>query len=167
MKTKERISFEPVTHSDIATLTTIMKAAFDEDTRRHLHRPCGGPLGYDNGEFIRKWFIESDSEGFKILADGVLIGGVNVFMNEDRKEKFLGCLFIDPAYQDLGYGSSVWQMLEEKYPETVIWRTETPGFSRRNHHFYINKCGFKVVKITDPKDEEERQYIMEKEMIKK
>ena len=152
MKTKERISFEPVTHSDIATLTTIMKAAFDEDTRRHLHRPCGGPLGYDNGEFIRKWFIESDSEGFKILADGVLIGGVNVFMNEDRKEKFLGCLFIDPAYQDLGYGSR---------------RTETPGFSRRNHQFYINKCGFKVVKITDPKDEEERQYIMEKEMIKK
>jgi len=31
------------------------------------------------------------------------------------------------------------------------WRTETSGFLRRNHNFYVNKCGFKTCKIQNPK----------------
>ena len=48
--------------------------------------------------------------------------------------------------------------------DAVKWKTETPGFSKRNHNFYINKCGFKLVHIDQPKDLEEANYILEKEM---
>ena len=59
----------------------------------------------------------------------------------------LGNIFIDPKHQDKGIGLMIWKLIEQKYPETKIWRTETPGFSKRNHNFYVNKCGFKIVKI--------------------
>lgn len=161
---ESEIIFERVNELDVSALTKIMKTAFDEDTKRHLHRPCGGPPGYDNGEFIRKWFLESGADAYKLYVDDILIGGVNIFMSPDRKDKTLGCIFIDPAYEDKGYGIKIWRKIEAMYPDTVMWHTETPAFSKRNHHFYINKCGFKVVKIDNPKDEEEAQYIMEKEM---
>ena len=37
------------------------------------------------------------------------------------------------------------QAIEEKYPETKVWETHTPYFEKRNIHFYVNKCGFKIV----------------------
>lgn len=161
---QKNVSFEKVSHSDAEDLTKIMKRAFDEDTRRHLGRACGGPPGYDNGEFIQKWFLESGADAFKILSDGKLIGGFNIFKNLEKHEYILGCIFIDVAYEDSGYGSLVWTKIESMYPDAVKWRTETPGFSRRNHNFYVNKCGFHVVHIDNPKDIEECQFILEKEM---
>ena len=45
------------------------------------------------------------------------------------------------------------------YPETKVWETTTPLFEKRNIHFYVNKCGFKIVeylseKYHNPSDEE-------------
>ena len=45
------------------------------------------------------------------------------------------------------------------YPETKVWETTTPLFAKRNIHFYVNKCGFKIVeylseKYHNPYDEE-------------
>ena len=42
----------------------------------------------------------------------------------------------------------------------------TPIFSRRNHNFYVNKCGFHVVRIEKPKDLEEGSFILEKKIWK-
>lgn len=161
---QKNVSFEKVSQSDVQNLTKIMKRAFDEDTRRHLGRECGGPTGYDNGEFIQKWFIESGADAFKILSDGKLIGGFNIFKDLEKQEYILGCIFIDAVCEDSGYGSLVWKKIEAMYPDAVKWRTETPGFSRRNHNFYVNKCGFHVVHIDNPKDIEECQFILEKVM---
>ena len=30
------------------------------------------------------------------------------------------------------------------YPETEVWMTCTPYFEKRNIHFYVNKCGFRI-----------------------
>lgn len=157
------VRFEKVTEDDVLKMTEVMKRAFDEDTRRHLGEECGGPPGYDNGDFINKWYLNSGSESFKILIDDILIGGINVFINENN-ENYLGNIFLDPLYQDKGYGRIIWRYIEQKYPDTKKWTTDTPGFSKRNHNFYVNKCGFKVIKIDNPKDKYEETYILEKEM---
>ena len=39
----------------INELTKIMERAFDEDTRIHLGEEKGGPDGYEDGSFLRKW----------------------------------------------------------------------------------------------------------------
>lgn len=43
--------------SHIDTLTKIMERAFDEDTRIHIGEEKGGPDGYNNGDFLRKWGV--------------------------------------------------------------------------------------------------------------
>jgi len=156
------LGFEKIADSDVAELTVIMKRAFDEDSRRHLGEDEGGPPGYDDGSFIREWFFKRNSRAYKVSKDGKIIGAINVFVNRDNMN-YLGNMFVDSLCQDKGVGTIMWKFIENKYPETKIWRTETPGFSKRNHNFYVNKCGFKIVRIENPGDKYEESYMMEKE----
>jgi hypothetical protein len=157
------LQFEKFKEEDIEILAPIMKSAFDEDTQRHLKQPTGGPNGYDNGDFLRKYALNPASQAYKISKDGKPIGAVIVWIKENNVN-FLGNIFIGPEFQDKGLGLIIWKFIESKYPDTVKWCTDTPGFSRRNHNFYVNKCGFKVVKIKNPRDKYYGSYIMEKQM---
>lgn len=156
------IKFVLLEEKDVDELIPIMTRAFDKDAQIHLGEEKGGPEGYDNGDFIRKWGFDENSTSYKILLDNKTIGAVILWINEVCNENFLGDIFIDPSYQNTGIGQRVWKMIEEKYPNTKVWRTETPGFSRRNHYFYVTKCGFKIVEILNPKDKYASNYIMEK-----
>ncbi len=158
------LRFEKMTENDVDALTAIMKRAFDEDTKRHLGEEEGGPPGYNNGAFLRKWYLSRGAEAYRISVEDALIGGIIVFINHSNVN-FLGNMFIDPLYQDKGLGTIIWSFIEQKYPQTKKWKTETPGFSKRNHHFYVNKCGFHIVKIDNPNNKYEESYVLEKEMI--
>jgi len=161
----EGLEFHSFTEQDIDVLTPVMKAAFDEDSRRHTSNPSGGPPGYDNGDFFRKWYLNRESKAYKILSNGRPIGAFNVWINRNGVN-FLGNIFIDPDFQDRGTGTVVWRFIEKTYPDTIKWCTETPAFSRRNHNFYINKCGFRVVRIDNPKKESGGFFVLEKTMGK-
>lgn len=164
MKTYRDLVFDEIQEKDIEILTTIMKRAFDEDTRIHLGRECGGPPGYENGNFLQQYALHKASTSFKISKDGKVIGAIILWINTDTKQNFLGNVFIDPVVENKGIGKIVWDFVEHEFSDTEVWKTETPSFSRRNHHFYINKCGFHVVKIENPKDIEEGSFILEKRM---
>jgi GNAT superfamily N-acetyltransferase len=159
-----RIDFLPLKDSDVEVLTPIMKRAFDKDAQIHLHEEEGGPEGYDNGGFIRKWGFAKGATAYKITVNGETAGLVILWINAKTHHNCLGCIFLDTIYQNQGLGEQVWKMVEDRYPDTISWRTETPGFSRRNHYFYVMKCGFKIVRIENPMDLHEANYIMEKVM---
>jgi hypothetical protein len=136
------LSFENFTEADIPELTRVMTRAFDDDSRKHLGVERGGPDGYDNGDFFRKWlFGYSVTDGYKVIADGAAIGGIIVW-NLPNGDNILGTIFIDPDFQDRGVGSAAWKYIEEKYPQAKSWRLTTPKFAKKNHHFYETKCGF-------------------------
>ena len=160
----ENLGIELLEEKDIEVLTPIMKRAFDEDARLHLGETEGGPEGYDNGDFLRKFGLDENSTSFKILLNNKIIGATIVWINNNTNENFLGTIFLDVNTQNGAIGKSVWKMIEDRFPDTKIWRTETPGFSKRNHYFYVMKCGFKIIKIENPMDKYESNYIMEKEM---
>jgi len=155
------IKFEKMTEKDIPNLVQIMKRAFDYDTKIHLGHETGGPEGYDDGTFLRKWGLDKNATSYCIYLDNVLIGGTILWINHNN-ENCLGTLFIDPDYEDKGIGTKVWSQIERMYPNTRVWNTETPIFSHRNHNFYVNKCGFHVIKIENPKDLEEGSFILKK-----
>lgn len=163
MEAYENLQFQPITEEDIAVLTEIMTRAFDLDTQQFLGQAKGGPTGYDTGEFIRKWALESPTQSYKVLLDKKVIGAVIVWINENN-ENYLGNLFVDPLLENRGIGLAIWRYIEQKYPNTKKWLTDTPGYSKRNHHFYVNKCGFKIVKIVNPMNREDGMYVLEKEM---
>ncbi|MGL5352015.1 MAG: GNAT family N-acetyltransferase [Clostridium sp.] len=162
MKEFDGLKYELLEEGDVDILTTIMERAFNEDTRLHLNEPKGGPPGYDNGEFLRKYGLDKDATSYKILLEGEIIGCVILWINNETRINSLGNIFIDVNIQNQGIGKNVWRFIENEYPNTIKWCTETPGFSKRNHNFYVNKCGFHIVKIDNPTDKYECNYIMEK-----
>ena len=162
METYEGLVFEKFVDSDVERLCDIFKRAFIEDSKIHLGVETGPP-GYDDGGFLKEWYLHDGVTSFTISKDGILIGGIALWINENNIN-YLGNIFLDPAYQEKGIGSLIWEFVEQKYPDTIKWQTETPGFSTRNHVFYVNKCGFRIHKITDYKDKLGTSYQLEKIM---
>ena len=150
------ITFRRFTANDVEPCTVIMKEAFDEDSMLFRKVP-GGPLGYDDGSFLRKFAVESGADSFCIYVDGQLAGAIIIFHNAEKKENFLGCIFLSTSLRGKGIGCAVWKEVEKMYPDVKVWRTETPLCSQRNLNFYINKLGFMAHSITDPMDFEQAQ----------
>lgn len=71
-----------------------MKAEFDYDTKIHLGKEAGGPKGYDDGTFLRRWELNKEVTFYCIYLNEILIGGVILWIKENN-ENYLGKLFID------------------------------------------------------------------------
>ena len=70
-------------------------------------------------------------------------------------------LIID--YQSKGIGKVALGMVEEYFPNAKVFRLITPTQVVRNSVFYINKCGYKIVKVIDfNKEENTADYLFEK-----
>ena len=103
----------------------------------------------DDGEIISRKSIERciddpQSETYRIVADGKKVGGVILKIDKKTNYNELEILFTLPAEHSKGIGYGAWQADEALHPETVVWETCTPYFDKRNIHFYVNKCGFKI-----------------------
>ena len=116
------------------------------------------------GEIISRKTIETSIDGdgaeaLRIYENGKPVGGAVVKINSITQRNELELLFITPHEHSKGVGFCAWQLIEQRYPNTVVWVTCTPYFETRNIHFYINKCGFHAVeffncKHPDPNDPE-------------
>jgi len=131
----------PLQAGDVDALTAVMTRAFDDDARRHLGAPKGGPPGYDNGEFLRGYGLDPQARAFVAVLEGRPVGAIIVFPREDGHH-VLGGLFTDPAVQRRGIGAALFRFVEDRFPARS-WTLETPAFATSNHRFYEEKCGFR------------------------
>ncbi len=139
------LRFCEMTEADIPALTALMTRAFDDDTLKHRGQAKGGPPGYDDGGFFREWVLGyKESVGYSVLLGDALVGCVIVWDMPDG-HNLLGTVFVDPAYQDRGLGTRIWQWVETAYPDAKSWRLETPCWATKNHYYYEIKCGFERV----------------------
>lgn len=153
----------PITEADLHDLTAAMTRAFDDDARTYLGLDRGGPEGYDNGDFFRKWLFSSDEcEGYKIVVDGTTVGGILVWLAEDGNNTW-GNVFIDPDWQNRGICTEAWRNVEAMYPDTRSWTLETPGYSTKNHRVY-EKLGFVKIGEEDAPDHPGTSFIFRKMM---
>ena len=130
----------PLQAGDVDALTAVMTRAFDDDARRHLGVPKGGPPGYDSGEFLREYGLDPGARAFVAVLEGRPVGAIIVFPREDGHH-ILGGLFTDPDVQRRGIGSALFRHVETAFPARS-WTLETPAFATSNHRFYSEKCGF-------------------------
>lgn len=145
----DKIEYEEIYPVDYGILTRIMSASFNEDTAMHTNLKEDGPTGYNDGRLIKKLNEHKDFESYKIIYRNNIIGAYTVGINVNS-EYTLEMLFIDPGYRKNNMGTIVWKGIEQKYIEAKKWTVETPNYSKRNYHFYTEKCGFTFV--------EERKY---------
>ncbi len=148
------IALKPYREEDYEIVAAIMTRAFNEDSVLHRGFPSG-PEGYDDGSFIRKYTVCPGTTSYTIYDDEKPVGLTILWIHPESHENFLGCIFTDPDTRGRGVGARVWRIIEETYPDTRVWRTETPLCSTRNMHFYINKCGFMAYRIENPKNRDE------------
>ena len=134
------ITYETIQEEDYEALTHMMKAAFDDDTRMHTDLQEDGPVGYDDGSLIRKLNTKEGYISRKVCVDGEIAGMYTIYA--DGTEYTLDMLMVNPALKGKGIGSKIWQHLEQTYTEAEKWHVETPDYSKRNHYFYVEKCGF-------------------------
>jgi len=139
------LSFEEISEADIPELTRAMTRAFDDHPEKHLELARGGPEGYDNGDFFRKWlFGYQETVGYKAVSVVRVIGAITVWIREGDHH-VSGTMFVDPDYQDCGVGTEIWQFVEASYPAAKSWRLATPTWATKNHYFYETRCGFQKV----------------------
>lgn len=86
-----------------------------------------------------------DAVVLRILRDGKKVGGAVVTIDEKSHHNTLDLFFIKVGEHGHGLGLMAWLAIEARYPQTVTWQTHTPYFEKRNIHFYVNKCGFKII----------------------
>ena len=113
-------------------------------------------FGPTDKEIISRKDIENslyaeNAQSFQILYNNEIVGGVIVQIDYKTNHNSLDIFFIDTNNHSNGIGTAVWNIIEKKFPETIVWETHTPYFETRNIHFYVNKCGFHIVEFYNPK----------------
>ncbi|WP_333651641.1 GNAT family N-acetyltransferase [Lacrimispora sp.] len=161
------LEFSLMKKEDISVLIPVMKRAFDDDARLFFQKTAGDPPGYDDGSFLEKWGFDSNAVSYRINLGERAIGAIILFIDDKHKCGFLGNMFIDSELIGKGYGYTAWCFVEHRYPQIAVWETETPAVSYRNHHFYINKCGFHVVAVEGGIDRYKAQFKLKKEICEK
>ena len=112
----------------------------------------------EEGEIISRKTIEisiDHGDAYRIVCDGKKVGGV-IVRDEGGKGE-LDILFVSPEAHSKGIGYAAWCEIEKMYPNVKVWETVTPYFEKRNIHFYVNRCKFKIVEFynshhLDPND---------------
>jgi GNAT superfamily N-acetyltransferase len=150
----------PLRAGDVAALTDVMTRSFDDDARRHLGVPKGGPPGYDTGAFLHQHGFDPRARAFVAVLEERPVGAIIVFPREDGHH-VLGCMFTDPERQRRGIGSALFAHVEAAFP-AASWTLETPGFATSNHLFYAEKCGFGKVGERDDPDGVGTMFVFEK-----
>lgn len=91
---------------------------------------------------------------YKAVVDGEMVGGAVVVIDKETQHNHLDLLYVKYGTQTKGIGFKIWNEIERLHSDTRVWETCTPYFEKRNIHFYVNKCGFHVVKFINEKNPE-------------
>lgn len=108
-------------------------------------------------EDIEESFNAKGSEAYIAEADGKRVGGTIIVIDDELGYDSLDMLYVKSDSQNVGFGNKIWKAIEELHSEAKIWVTHTPYYDKRNIHFYVNCCGFKIVEFFNPKHQDPHQ----------
>lgn len=117
----------------------------------------------DRDEYdLRKVMGDPRFTVLSIRDDGRFVGGAIV---EDlgKHARDISIFFLIVEYQGKGIGKTALKLVEDYFPDTWVFRLVTPSQVIRNTVFYVNKCGYRIVKVVDfDKEANTADYIFEK-----
>ena len=139
------IQFQPVEKEDFKRFREDVKEIFSIAVLRDVGKPENGEVIPD--EDIDHSLCDPHSTVYHIFANGEKVGGIVLHINEESHYNSVDLFYIYPQCHSRGLGTQVWRAVEEAYPDTEVWELVTPYFEKRNIHFYVNKCGFRIVEF--------------------
>lgn len=89
---------------------------------------------------------------YKAILNNEIVGGAIVVIDSETKNNDLHFLYVKSTLQAKGVGKAIWDEIERIHSDTKVWTTCTPYFEKRNIHFYVNKCHFKIIEYVIEED---------------
>ncbi|PJE54089.1 acetyltransferase [Marinomonas sp. BSi20584] len=126
---------------------TEFKLALQDSFRVAAEADFGHPLEepIPSDDDIEKSFNTTGAVIYWIMEDEQHVGGAVLVIDPISGRNNLSLFFIATSQQSRGLGLKAWKAIEQEFPFTKVWETVTPYFEKRNIHFYVNRCGFKIV----------------------
>jgi hypothetical protein len=143
--TLDLITLAAVQPADVADFKTELQSAFAVAVVDEFGALPDGPIPSD--KTLTMAMNATNAVSLRILCNGRKVGGAVLSINNETHHNSLDLFFLKVGEQGRGIGLQAWRAIEEKYPETIAWQTHTPYFEKRNIHFYVNKCGFKIIEF--------------------
>lgn len=135
-------TLELAKYQDAESLKAISIAAFTSDYQLYGSYPPGiESLAWHQAEIEKGHY-------FKIQYSGELAGGICVIPSETNKIE-IKFFFISDDFQNRKIGTTVMELIENKYSSATTWTLVTPYKAFRNHHFY-EKLGYLKVNEIQP-----------------
>ncbi|WP_439816585.1 GNAT family N-acetyltransferase [Zavarzinia sp. CC-PAN008] len=139
----ECITLAPVEPDDIADFKRDLQDAFAIAVIEEFGSLPDGPIPAD--DVLDGAIRAPRSVVLHILRDGRKVGGAVLSIDTETHHNALDLFFVKVGEHGRGIGLKAWFEIEKMYPETITWQTHTPYFEKRNIHFYVNKCGFRII----------------------
>ena len=141
-------SLTPLNDAELPEFKREMQRAFQLGYEAEFG-PCDKPILPE--EDIDQSLEAEGAVAYAARIDGVMAGGAIVKINRRTRHNELELLFVKAGTQSRGIGQNIWNAIEKLYPDTEEWETFTPYFEKRNIHFYVNRCGFRIVEFFNPR----------------
>lgn len=145
---KDPVTLAVAQPSDLPAFKKELQDAFAVAVVEEFGSLPNGPIPSDQD--LDDTIAAPGAVALRILRGGRPVGGAVVVIDPDTHHNALDLFFIAVGTHGRGLGHEAWLAIERMFPETRVWQTHTPYFEKRNIHFYVNKCGFKIVEFFGP-----------------
>lgn len=139
------VTLERLQESDLAEFARALQEAFTAGAQEAFGQPQDELI--PSLEDVYASCQTANAVSYRLLRQGRPVGGAVLIIDDQSGHNSLDFFFISPQAHGRGLGTQAWQAIERAYPQTRVWETHTPYFEKRNIHFYLNKCGFKIVEF--------------------
>ncbi len=143
--TQTTITLAPASNDDLPAFKRELQEAFALAAIDEFGALPDGPIPSD--DVLNQSISGPNAEVLRILRDGEKVGGAVLTIDRASNHNSLDLFFLKVGEHGKGIGLQAWRAIEQRYPETITWQTHTPYFEKRNIHFYVNKCGFRIVEF--------------------
>lgn len=159
------IELKKTVKEEIGYITELEKISFEVNAQYFENGILPPLLEEEKDTYsLKALYEQNDTETLTIYYEDEIIGCVIVKDFEYQKKEVL-LFFISPKMQGKNFGQRALKVLEEMYPETRTWRLVTPTQVLRNTVFYVNKCGYSIVKVEDYNKEKNcGMFVFEKQV---
>ena len=137
------ITFVPVPEEELPDFILRVQESFSVAVREEF----GTDSPIPSAAIIRRSYSAPGAETYHLVREGQRIGGVILSINRQIRHNEPEIFFLSPQLCGHGWELEAWLAIEQRYPDTPVWETGTPYFEERNIHFYLNKCGFRIVEF--------------------
>jgi hypothetical protein len=131
--------------SELEKFRTDLQEAFRISAEKEFGHALGEPIPSDSD--IEESIKSAGAIVYQVILNGDIVGGAVVSIDEATQRNKLLLFFVLTGCHDQGVGYKAWKAIEQQHPETKVWETVTPYFEKRNIHFYVNKCKFRIVEF--------------------